>query len=385
MIVTWQAGGGNQVAIGLGRLLAARGHRVRIFAPASDGARVRAAGCTHHPLPAALELDAKLRRAEDQRDVLERIFFGREVVDAVQDELANAPCDVIVVDYLMRSLAGAAEQLPAANVLLIHTIFGFHGRVEDEATLQRWYAPVNAARAKSGLDQLPVGPDSVTVSLVHRSAGAIVAVPREFDDWRDPPGHVVHVGPISEALSAAGWEPPWPPDDARPLVVVSLGSQYMQQEDALARIAAALDGLPVRGLVLTGRELDPSDVPGAPNVLIAGYLPHESVLPHASLVVTHGGTGTLLAAFGAGCPVVCMPLGRDQPANARRVEELGLGQVVSTASPPPEIAAAISSVLGSNPHRDAAARMAEVLARYGRGEAAVRMLEALADQRQDAA
>jgi hypothetical protein len=33
LIATWRAGGATQVAIGLGRLLSQRGHRVRIFGP----------------------------------------------------------------------------------------------------------------------------------------------------------------------------------------------------------------------------------------------------------------------------------------------------------------------------------------------------------------
>ena len=55
------------------------------------------------------------------------------------------------------------------------------------------------------------------------------------------------------------------------------------------------------------------------------YIPHRALLPHAQLVVTHGGIGTIMAAFDAGVPLVCLPLGRGQPGNAARVAELGAG------------------------------------------------------------
>ncbi len=326
LIVTWQAGGGAQIAVRLGRLLAEAGHGIRILAPAADAGRVAAAGCLHRPFPAGAELEPGLR-AEEQRNVLGRLFYGRELADALRAELADEPSDVVVVDYLLRSAAAVAEQLPAADVLLIHTICGFHGGgSDDDAARRRWYEPVNAGRRALGLDELALSDDSVTTALVRRAAGALVALPREFDDWHDPPANVVYAGPIVPGPSAESRTPPWPAGDARPLVVVSLGSQFMEQADVLRRIADALRSLPLRVLVTTG-EIDPALIPAGGSVAVERYVPHEAVLHEAELVVAHGGTGTLLAAFAAGLPVLCVPLGRDQPDNARRValERLAAG------------------------------------------------------------
>ena len=55
LIATWQAGGATQVAIGLGRLLVQRGHRVRIFGPADLAVRIEAAGCVHRASPPEVE------------------------------------------------------------------------------------------------------------------------------------------------------------------------------------------------------------------------------------------------------------------------------------------------------------------------------------------
>ena len=106
VIATWQAGGGSQPALGFGRRLAERGHAVRIFGPATYRDRVAAAGCRLVPLPPACEFNPRLgRRMEDQPEFLRRLFFGSELPEALAAELAAESTDVVVVDYLLRSLA----------------------------------------------------------------------------------------------------------------------------------------------------------------------------------------------------------------------------------------------------------------------------------------
>jgi hypothetical protein len=67
------------------------------------------------------------------------------------------------------------------------------------------------------------------------------------------------------------------------------------------------------------RTVDRSGVrdPGA-NTQVARYVPHAEILPSASLVITHAGFRTTMAALGHGVPLFT-PLGRDQHFNAERV------------------------------------------------------------------
>ena len=58
------------------------------------------------------------------------------------------------------------------------------------------------------------------------------------------------------------------------------------------------------------------------------FVPHGEVLPHASLVVTHAGMGTVMSALSHGVPLLCLPLGRDQFFNAAMVERLGAGRAL---------------------------------------------------------
>lgn len=380
VIATWQAGGATQVSLELGRLLAGRGHRVRILGPASEAERIEAVGCVARAIPKEVEFDPALsRRAEDQRDTLARLFFGRELAEAFAAELEREPADVVVVDYLLRSLLGAAERLRVPTALLIHTIYGFHGGAgEDAEARRRWYEPVNASRLELGLDPLPPSSDSITVALVRRATAALVVVPREFDDWIDPPPNVIHVGPVSAAAATTDWQPPWPSTDSRPLIVATLGTTYMAHEAVLTRIAHALDPDAYRVLVLTGGELAPEEISVPDGVEVRGYVPHHAVLPGAALAITHAGTGTLLAAFGAGVPVLALPLGRDQPANAHRTVELGLGACLAPQATSAEIQAIVARTLADDAIRARVASLAEAISSYTGGSRAVEALEQLA-------
>jgi MGT family glycosyltransferase len=186
---------------------------------------------------------------------------------------------------------------------------------------------------------------------------------------------VVHVGPIAEETAPPPWVPPWPGGDGRPLIVVTLGTTYMHQEDLLRRILGALAGLSARVLVLTGLELDPAEVPGGPGVCVAAYVPHAAVLPQAAVVISHAGLGSLLEAFRAGVPSVCLPLGRDQAGNAAAAAGQGAAIALPSSAPASQIRAAITRALHSPALRTGARRMASALAACGGGAAAADQVE----------
>lgn len=199
-----------------------------------------------------------------------------------------------------------------------------------------------------------------------------------MDDTEAEPTNLRYVGPVfEEDDTATAWDPPWPLDHSDPLVVVGLGSSYMHHEAAVERAGEALDGLPVRAVITTGFGLDPDEIRVPPEVLVRRYIPHVALMPHASLVVTHGGMGTVLAATAYGVPMLCMPLGRDQPEIAARVEALGAGRTIHLEAPVEEIRSAISDALESDELRAGARRMAEVIAGYEKGARAIEELEGL--------
>ena len=95
-------------------------------------------------------------------------------------------------------------------------------------------------------------------------------------------------------------------------------------------------------------------VEAPPNVTVRDYIPHDLVLPHMAAVVSHGGLSTVTAALTAGVPLVCIPQGRDQTDNARRVEATGVGRAVAVDAPASAIANALEELLADPAPRRAA-------------------------------
>ena len=58
------------------------------------------------------------------------------------------------------------------------------------------------------------------------------------------------------------------------------------------------------------------------------YADFDQLFPEASLIVHHGGIGTLSQAIRAGVPQLIRPLSFDQPDNAQRIKKLGLGDYI---------------------------------------------------------
>ena len=70
-----------------------------------------------------------------------------------------------------------------------------------------------------------------------------------------------------------------------------------------------------------------AEIPATPNVYVAGYVPHEWLLPKVRGVVHHGGAGTLAAGILAGQPTLVIPFGGDQFFWGERVRQLGIGPI----------------------------------------------------------
>ena len=379
LFVIWQSGGGTQPEIGLGRMLSARGHSVRILAPRAHRERVEAAGCDWRPLPEAADfVPSKGRALEDQEEWLVEMLLGVMPAEALLAEVERARPDVLVVDYQLRGALSAAERTGVPCVAIAHTAYRFHSVVVDPESARKAVALLNRTRSQLGVPLLDKsGQVTSSNATMRRCARVLAVMPSEFDPWDEPLSHVVHVGPIFEEATNIAWDAPWAAEDPRPLVVVSLSSQYMHQEDLLHRIVAGVDALPVRCLVLTGLELAPDEIHLPASVVVRNYIPHLAVLPHASLVITHGGMGTIMAAFACGVPLVCIPLGRDQTVNGQQVQNLGSGLTLPTDALPEEIGTAASQVLSSRDLSVGARRIAEVTATYRRGEIAVEEIESL--------
>lgn len=187
----------------------------------------------------------------------------------------------------------------------------------------------------------------------------LVMTSEAFDFPAKLPSNARYVGAVLDdpIWGSAGetWQPPV--DDNRPIVLVAMSSTFQDQRDALQRVIDALGHLEVRGLVTTGPAIDPSEFSPLPNVEVLAALPHSAVLPHAAVVVTHGGHGTVIKSLAAGVPVVILPHGRDQADNAARVVSRGAGMKIKRTASERTITEAIRTVLGDETYRAHAERL----------------------------
>jgi MGT family glycosyltransferase len=173
----------------------------------------------------------------------------------------------------------------------------------------------------------------------------MVTAPRELDAPGDVPANVAYAGALFEGRGPdAGW---LPPDGAGPLVAVSTGTvgDPAVETELLERILRALAGLPVRGFVTIGDYIDRGRLEPPDNVTLSGYVRHAAVLPHADLLVTHAGLGSVVAALAHGVPMVCLPLAREQPDNARAVVRIGAGRALDPGAAVAELSDAVEQEL----------------------------------------
>lgn len=160
-------------------------------------------------------------------------------------------------------------------------------------------------------------------------------------------------------------------------VYVTFGTLFNQAEDALRTAVLAAADVADDVVVTLGRGRDPAVLGAVPDhVQVEAFVPQADLLPRCAAVVCHGGSGTILASLAHAIPVVCMPQGADQFANAANVERVGVGRSVATDATRAVLADAIDHVLRVRAPRRAAIGLAgEIAAMPDRAEVA-RAIEA---------
>lgn len=390
LLAIWDGGGATPPNLGIARLLVARGHEVIVYGDPTLAADVAATGAIHRSWPTAPQrrstaLDDDVLKDWECRTPIGAVLrlrdrlisgpaarFAADVVAALDEE----PFDAVLSDgILLGALVGAeARGIPA--VALVGTVYlapsrvrppsgripparGPWGRMRDRwgvALINLLWDPglrsLNHARSEYGLDPLRHLWDQWA-----RSERVLMLTGSAFDDPTPDAPNVRYVGPMLEDIPSEGALELPPGDD--PLVVVGLSSSYMDQSALLGRIAQALSSLPVRAVITTGPAIDPSDVQGSSNVAVVRSANHNELFAQADLVITHAGHGTLIKAIAAGVPVLCIPLGRDQPDNAARAARHGVGTVLSPRSDADAIAEGVRRMLLEPSYRAAAAALGE--------------------------
>ncbi|GAA1274100.1 glycosyltransferase [Saccharothrix xinjiangensis] len=218
---------------------------------------------------------------------------------------------------------------------------------------------------------LPPDPD---LDMLHRRL-LLSPFPPSFRDPACPlPGTAFPIRPPVGPLARS----------VKPTVYFTLGTVFNTESgDLFHRVLAGLRELPVDVVATVGEHVDPAELGEQPaNVRVARYLPQAEVLPHCDLVVSHGGSGSVIGALAHGLPVVLLPLGADQPHNAEQCARLGVGRELDpVAATPGDVRDAVAAVLADPGCRRAAERVREEVLELPEPARAVPLLERLTTSR----
>jgi UDP:flavonoid glycosyltransferase YjiC (YdhE family) len=391
----------------LARRLQQRGHSVVIFGIPDVEARVKAAGIEFcligqgdYPLGTLEKLDRQLGEMtglEAIRFTMDRVRnTARMVLRDGLEAVRAANVDALLIDEAdMANSIAEYLGLPFVSLALIPPMvqdnrfppfyFGWSGS-------QRWwcrlrnaiairiliclaapiFAAVNERRVAWGLKVGRRPGDGLS------KLAQITQLPRALEfDIEPPPPHLYYTGPFVDAAHRPAVNFAWDRLDGRPLVYASLGTLQNRSLDIFRKIAEACAGLNVQLVISLGGGLEPErlgNLSGDP--VVVRFAPQLELVKRASLVITHAGLNTVLESLAEGVPLVCIPLGNDQPGVASRVATHGAGVVVPPGRASAErLRSAVRAVLEDESYRDAARKLQSAMSRIDGPDRAADIIE----------
>ena len=156
----------------------------------------------------------------------------------------------------------------------------------------------------------------------------IVYTPRSFQIYAKefPSSRYAFVGASIDGRCSESFSPP---GGSGPLIYISLGTELNKSERFFRRCVEAFRSCGVRVVMAIGGSVRPESLGSLPpTIMVRRRVPQLEVLARASLFITHGGMNSVNEALFYGVPMLVVPVGNDQPTVARRVKELGLGEVL---------------------------------------------------------
>jgi UDP:flavonoid glycosyltransferase YjiC (YdhE family) len=260
--------------------------------------------------------------------------------------------DIVVHEDSEQGSWIAAEKLRVPHIALQATAWRGAGyRLSSE--------PLNRLLTLHGL------PEDPELRTWHRY-GFLTTRPPALHNALDPtPPGTRPIRPT--APDDAGGEPvEWPSGGTagRARVVVTMGTLMPGRLGTMTSILDGLEGLGLDIVATVGHDLDPAALGSRPpTTRVARYVPMTPLLEGASLLVFHGGSGTMLAALASGVPLLVLPIAADQPENADRCVVAGVGLALEPQDrSPARIRDAAAEVLTGDAYGTAASLVRDQIA-----------------------
>jgi rhamnosyltransferase subunit B len=279
-------------------------------------------------LPAIAEVYRHIERHADASTVIASsgIAFGARLA---QERLGLPLATVHLQPSLVRSIvdsgiAGTIRISASQPTWFKRGFFRLVDWLVIDRTLKR---PLNEFRASLGLGPID--------RVMHRWLHSPQLVIGFFPDWYAPiqPDWPANINLVGFPLWDSGESGAMTPDaeaflrDGPAPIVFTPGSAAATMHGYFRESVDAARQLGLRAMLVTNfPEQVPADLPS--HVRVFGYQPFSGLLPRASMLVHHGGIGTLAQTIRAGIPHLVVPNGHDQFDNGWRIGRLGLGRSV---------------------------------------------------------
>ncbi len=341
------------------------------------------AGVNAEQHQAVNQLISNLLAAQDLAPLAARDFFAEhkfiEQLPLVMLPDLNTLCaawspDLIISESSEFAGCVAAEQFGIAYATLkIVNIFNYNNRYS--------FLPyLDYLRASVGL------PPDPEVNMIFDRLYLVAEPPALIPARVSLPASAFHLRRYIFDQSGEEALPTWLADltSGWPVVFATLGTLFNRVPGQFENILAALKDEPLELIVALGRDRDPADFGEQPsNVHLERYIPQSLLFAYCDLIVSHAGSGTILAALEYGLPLVNLPIFADQPENAALCAELGVGLTVPLEERTPElIRAAVQKVLADPSYRNKARQIqAEMRALPGMEEV-ISLFERLVAEKQ---
>jgi rhamnosyltransferase subunit B len=346
--------------VGLGRELRTRSHDVTLITNSHFANLVHLAGLHFLPLGTAEEYEAMADNPalwhphKGWRLLLKRLVSGalEEAYTLLKSKIIPGHTMVIstTLGFAAR-LIQDTHHIPHATVHLSPGIFhsAYQAPQVPGLSLPDWLPVGFKQGVWKFLDHTMIDPVVKAKLNRFRKQLGLPPVSRIFHDWLHSPDLVLGLFPEWFAAPQPDWAPqthltgfplfddatghPLPSevhdflDQGSPPLIFTPGSAMKHGRRFFAEAARTCQLSGHRGIFLTRYpEQLPSSLPKG--VKHFSYVPLSQLLPHAAVLIHHGGIGTCSQALRAGLPQVIQPLAFDQFDNAARVNQLGVGTVI---------------------------------------------------------
>ncbi|RXT39063.1 glycosyl transferase family 28 [Bradyrhizobium betae] len=376
LLASWGTLGNLSPMLTAARRLHRHGHHARVMADPAMRSEIEASGfefAAWRRAPTGVAADPV--DVSDMQDFLRRAIFDPAPLYAadIRHEVGRMPTDaVLVLDALFGGALGAeASGVPFALLSPHVSLRPLPGmppvtgglsqpRTPDERaevdaanarqaeTLNFFLPDLNRTRADLGLPLL-----GDVFDLFDRADRLLLATSQAFDFQADAlPDNFRYVGPLldvpnwSRSLQTEAWRAPWSARSGRPRALIACSTGAQGQRDMFQRMIDAMEAVEIDAIATAGPNLDVADLRAPKNVHLIRGAPHDLVMKDVSVVISQGGHGTTIRSLINGLPQLILPMGRDQAANAARIEAKGAGLQLPPTASEADIAAAVNRLIG---------------------------------------